>query len=121
MAAQTLGIIDFYWGGIKLDAEPGGEVTLGGVRNKPVIYGRRVAYASEMTQSEVSVTVPVEQGKSVLALIGTGPAEMQAHCDTGQVFTWNDAFLEGAPSFSGHEGGKLKLKLVAGEPQELMT
>ncbi len=121
MSEQTLGIIDLYWGGQKIDVEPGGEVTLGGLRNKPVVVGRKIRRAQEMLQSEVSVTSVVEAGVSVLQLLGTSEAEMQVHCDTGQVFTWESAFIEGAPNFSGQDGGKLKIKLVAGEPQELMT
>jgi len=37
------------------------------------------------------------------------------------VFTWEEAFIEGAPGFTGGEGGKLEIKLVAGEPQELVS
>jgi hypothetical protein len=120
MAAQTLGIIDLYWGGNKIPIEKGGTVKLGGLRNKPVIVGRQVRRSQEMLQTEVDVTSVVEAGVSVLALLGSGEAEMQIHCDTGQTFTWASAFIEGAPEFSGDEGGKLKIKLVAGEPQELM-
>jgi len=121
MAAQTLGIIDLFWGGQKIPIETGGKVTLGGLRNKPVVVGRQVRRAQEMLQSEVSVTSIVEAGVSVLQLLGTAAAEMQVHCDTGQVFTWEEAFIEGAPGFTGGEGGKLEIKLVAGEPQELVS
>ena len=121
MAAQTLGILELHWGGQPIPIESGGKVTLGGVRNKPVVVGRQVRRAQEMLQSEVSVTSVVQAGVSVLQLLGTAEAEMQVKCDTGQTFVWTTAFLEGAPGFSGGEGGKLELKLVAGEPQELMS
>lgn len=117
---QTLGIIDLYWGGQKIDIEKGGTVKLGGVRNKPVIVGRKVMRAQEMLESEVDVTSVVEAGVSVLGLLGTSEAEMQVKCDTGQTFVWDSAFIEGAPEFSGDEGGKLKIKLVGGEAQELL-
>ena len=120
MAAQTLGILELYWGGQQIPIEAGGKVTLGGVRNKPVVVGRQVRRAQEMLQSEVSVTSVVQAGVSVLQLLGTAEAEMQVKCDTGQTFVWTTAFLEGAPGFSGGEGGKLELKLAAGEPQELL-
>ena len=119
MAAQTLGIIALYWGGQPIPIESGGKVTLGGVRNKPVVVGRQVRRAQEMLQSEVSVTSVVQAGQDVLGLLGTAEAEMQIECDTGQTFVWTTAFLEGAPGFSGGEGGKLEIKLVAGEPQQL--
>lgn len=121
MAAQTLGIIDLYWGGNKIPIEPGGKVTLGGVRNVAVIVGRQVRRAQKMMQSEVSVTSVVQAGQDVLALLGTAEAEMQVHCDTEQVFIWQSAFIEEAPGFTGGEGGKLEIKLVAGEPQILVN
>ncbi len=119
MAAQTLGIFELYWGGKAIPIESGGKVTVGGVRNKPVIVGRQVRRAQEMVQSEVSVTSVVQAGQDVLGLLGTAEAEMQVICDTGQTFVWTTAFLEGAPGFTGGEGGKLEIKLVAGEPQQL--
>ena len=120
MAAQTLGILELYWGGQQIPIEAGGKVTLGGVRNKPVVVGRQIRRAQEMLQSEVSVTTVVQAGVSVLQLLGAAEAEMQVKCDTGQTFVWTTAFLEGAPGFSGGEGGKLELKLAGGEPQELL-
>ena len=119
MAAQTLGILELYWGGQQIPIEAGGKVTLGGVRNKPVVVGRQVRRAQEMLQSEVSVTSVVQAGQDVLGLINTPEQELQVKCDTGQIFVWSTAFLEGAPGFSGGEGGKLELKFVAGEPDQL--
>ena len=119
MAAQTLGILELYWGGQPIPIEAGGKVTVGGVRNKPVVVGRQVRRAQEMLQSEVSVTSVVQAGQDVLGLINTPEQELQVKCDTGQIFVWSTAFLEGAPGFSGGEGGKLELKFVAGEPDQL--
>jgi hypothetical protein len=117
--AQTLGIIDVYWNGAKLDNEPGGTVKLGGVRNKSVIYSRKVGNAQMMMESEINVTVPIEAGVRVTDTFSTGTGELQVHCDTGQIFSWDEAFLTDPLDFSAGDGGKLKLTFKAGEPVEV--
>jgi hypothetical protein len=116
---QTLGIVDIYFNGVKLDNEPGGTVKLGGVRNKEVIFSRKVGRAQMMVASEISVTVPVEAGQRVTDTFSTDEGELQVHCDTGQIFSWDEAFLTEALEFSAGDGGKLKLNFKGGEPIEL--
>jgi hypothetical protein len=116
---QTLGIIDIFWGGRKLDNEPGGTVKLGGVRNKEVIFSRKVGRAQMMMASEISVTVPIEAGQRVSDTFTTEENELQVHCDSGQIFSWDEAFLTETLEFTAGEGGKLKLTFKGGEPIEL--
>ncbi len=116
--AQTLGLIDIFWNGVKLDNEPGGRVKLGGLRNTEVIYTTKVGRAQKMFASEIECTVPVEAGQRVTDSYGIGEGELQVHCDTGQIFSWDDAFLTDALEFTAGEGGKLKLMFKGGIPVE---
>lgn len=117
---QTLGLIDLYWQGNKIDVEEGGTVTLGGVRNKPIVVGRQVMRAQQMMQSEIEVRTVVKAGQSITDLLGTTEGELQVKCDTGQTLVWDVAFLTETPKMTAGEGGKVELKFVAGTPQELL-
>lgn len=117
---QSLGIVDIYWNGSKLDNEPGASVTLGGVVNAPVIASRKVLRAQKMTMGEVTCSVPVEEGQRVTDSYGNGTGELQVKCDTGQIFLWEDAFLVDPRKFTANgDGGKLALKWNCGTPVEL--
>ena len=115
----ALGIIDIYWNGNKVPNEPGGTVKLGGVRNKSVTFSRSVAPAGAMMPSEISCTAVIQTGDRVTDTYGTAPGELQVQCDTGQIFTWPDAFIVDSVEFAAGEGGKLKLKWEAGTATEL--
>ena len=118
---QTLGIIDIFWNGAKLDNEPGGTVTLGGVKNTTVIYSRKVGRAQKMVASEIMCRIPIEAGQRVTDAFSAGDeGELQVQCDTGQTFVWDDAFLIDALKFTGDgTGGKLELKWNGATPLEL--
>jgi hypothetical protein len=115
----ALGIIDIFWNGNKVPNEPGGTVKLGGVRNKEVIFSRSVAAAGAMMASEISCNAIIQTGDRVTDNYGTGTGELQVHCDTGQIFSWDDAFIVEAIEFTAGEGGNLKLMWRAGTPTEV--
>ncbi len=119
--AQTLGLINVIWRGQKLSIEKGGTVKLGGLLQKKVITGQQVDYANEMTASEVNVTARVQRGTSIIALFAPGQGELQVECDTGQTYTWPDAFIADQPSFTAGDGGKLKVKWEAGAATEVLN
>ncbi len=115
----ALGIIDIFWNGSKVPNEPGGTVTLGGVRNKAVMFSRSVAPAGAMMESKIACTAVIQTGDRITDNYGTGQGELQVQCDTGQIFAWPDAFIVEAVEFTAGEGGKLKLTWSAGIPTEL--
>jgi len=118
---QVLGIIDIYWRGRNIPVEKGAKLRLGGIKNNAVTYGRGVGRAQEYQGSEITATTHAERGQSILDLLDPGEGELQAVCDTGQTYVWDDAFLEGdRPEATGGEGGKIDLKWAAGEPQEII-
>lgn len=120
--AQTLGLIDLSWKARKLDIERGAKLKLGGMKNNPVIRGRKVDRAQEFEASEVTATIALERGQKLLEVIGDGSeGELIARTDTGHTYTFPDAFLTNRPEMTGGEGGKIELMWAAGEVEELLN
>lgn len=119
--AQVLGIMDLVWKGQKLDIEKGGKLMLGGIKNNAVTYGRQVGRAQEFVASEVTAVIPLKRGQRIGDVFGLGEGELQVICDTGQSYSWPDAFLTNRPDMTGGEGGKIELKFAAGEAEEVIN
>lgn len=120
MSAQSLGIVDITWNGVKLPIEKGATFKQGGLINKSVIAGRQVFYSQEWSAAAVKATTPLTKGQSIDAIINASPAELQFTCDTGQTFVMTSAFLTGQLEVTGGEGGKLTLTWEGDEAQELI-
>lgn len=118
--AQVLGIIDIAWRGRNVPIEKGAKLKLGGLKNNPVIYGRRVGRAQEFMQSEIEAVTVLERGQRARDLYDVGEGELQVICDTGQTYVFPDAFLSEQIEMTGGEGGKLPLKWAAGEFEEIL-
>jgi Phage tail tube protein len=118
--AQVLGIVDIVWQGRNIPVEKGAKLKLGGIKNKEVVYGRRVGRAQEFMASEISATTHLERGQRLTDLVNLGEGELQVLCDTGQSFVFPDAFLKDEQEMTGGEGGKIELKWAAGDFQEIM-
>ncbi len=118
--AQVLGIVDIIWRGANIPVEKGAKVKLGGIVNKPVTYGRKVAPAQEFMASEIEAVTAYERGQSLTDLYQVGQGELQVQCDTGQVFSFPDAFLVDQREFTGGEGGKISLKWAGGNYEEVV-
>ncbi|MCP4562014.1 MAG: hypothetical protein GY873_08770 [Bosea sp.] len=117
---QVLGIVDIIWRGQNIPVEKGAKLTLGGIVNTAVVYGRKVGRAQSFEASEVEAVTALERGQKFKERYGNpGEGELQVQCDTGQTFTWPDAFLVDRREMTGGEGGKVPLKWNAGEPEEI--
>lgn len=119
--AQTLGIIDIEWRGVKIAVEKGASLELGGLMQKEVIAGRQVHFANEMTASKVTAMFPLRRGDSLLAIWAPGQGPLQVLCDTGQTYAWDDAFLTNRPKATSGDGGKVEGIWAGGEPSELIS
>lgn len=115
---QVFGIAEIYWGGTYIPPEPGASIKLGGLVNKRVVAGAQVFFAREMVPSEVDFTTVLQAGQSLTGTFGTEPAEVQVHCDSGQIYVLPVGFREGDISFTSGEGGKVKVKFAGGAMQE---
>ena len=119
---QVLGIVDIIWKGRNIPVEKGAKLRLGGIKNNAVTFGRRVGRAREFQGSEITATTHLQKGQSWGDIWSDEEGELQVQCDTGQTFTWHDAFLEGdIPSLTAGEGGKAELKWVGGDYQEVLS
>ncbi len=118
---KTLGIVDATWRQQTLDVQKGSKLKLGGIKNNLVKTGRRAHRAEEFEESEVTVTVPFKAGMSMIDLFSSEEGELIVKCDTGQTYSWPDAFLVNRPDITGGEGGAVELKWNAGEPEELVN
>lgn len=117
--AQVLGIVDILWQGRNIPVEKGAKLKLGGITNNAVVYGQRVGRAQEFKGSEVEAVTALERGQKFKELYGVGAGELQVQCDTGQTFTFPDAFLTDQRELTGGEGGKIPLKWSAGDYEEI--
>lgn len=118
--AQVLGIADIAWRGRNIPVEKGAKLKLGGLKNNPVVYGRRVGRAQEFMQSEIEAVTVLERGQRFRDLYDVGEGELQVICDTGQTYVFPDAFLSEQIEMTAGEGGKLTLKWAAGEFEEIL-
>lgn len=120
---QVLGIIDIVWLGRNVPVEKGAKLRLGGIKNNAVTYGRKVARSAEFQGSEVSAKTHLEKGARWRDQYSSEvEGELQVICDTGQTYTFPDAFLEGdIPSLTGGEGGSIELKWAAGDYLEIVA
>ena len=118
--AQVLGIVDIIWRGRNIPVEKGAKIKVGGIKNNAVTYGRKVARAQEFEGSEVTATTNLEKGQRYGNLWDAGEGELQVVCDTGQTFTFNDAFLTDHPDITGGDGGKIELKWAGSAPEEVL-
>lgn len=119
--AQTLGIVDIVWKGKRIPCEKGAKFKNGGIKNNPVILGRRVDRSEEFQAGEVSCTTALLRGQRMSDLFSLGEGELQVLCDTGQSYTWSDAFMMEPLEVTGGEGGKIEMKWVVGEAEELLN
>lgn len=119
--AQTLGIIDIVWKGRNVPVEKGAKLKLGGLKNNAVVYGRRVGRAQEYEASEVEAVTALERGQRISDLYTSEEGELQVQCDTGQTYTFPDAFLTENREMTGGEGGKITLKWSAGDYEEIVA
>lgn len=120
--AETLGIVDVVWRGQNIDAERGAKFKLPGIKLNPVVTGRNVHSSGEYEAGEVTATIPLKRGQKLGDVIGTTrTGELQYVCDSGQSYTAPEAFLTNRPEMTGGEGGKIELKWVFGECEELLN
>ena len=118
--AKVLGIVDIIWRGRNIPVEKGAKIKIGGIKNNPVTYGRKVARAQEFEGSEVTATTNLEQDQRYGSLWSAGEGELQVVCDTGQTYILADAFLTDIPEITGGEGGKIELKWAGSAPEEVL-
>lgn len=118
--AQVLGITDIIWRGQNIPVEKGSTVKLGGIKGMPVVTGRRVDEAREFEASEIKGTFALRRGMSLLAIFAPGQAGLEVLCDTGQSYSWTDAFVTNRPEATSGEGGKVEIIWAAGEPNEVV-
>ncbi|WP_431281660.1 phage tail tube protein [Humitalea sp. 24SJ18S-53] len=119
--AQTLGIIDIIWRNKRYKVDKGAKLKLGGMKGVPVERARSMDHAQAFEGSEVTATIQLERGMSLLDVCNPPTGELQALCDTGQTYNFAEAFLSNRPEATGGEGGKIELKWLAGEPEELLN
>lgn len=118
---QTLGIIDIVWKGRNIPVEKGAKLKLGGMKNNGVVYGRKVGRAQEFEGSEIEAVTALERGQRMSELYTAEEGELQVQCDTGQTYTFPDAFLTDNREMTGGEGGKIPLKWMASDYEEIVS
>jgi hypothetical protein len=117
----VLGLIQLNWRGQDVPIEKGGKVKLGGIMQKPVVTGQTVDPASEYEGSEINAVTKMSTGMDVVALFASGQGPLVIKCDTGQTYSWPDAFLGVLAEFTAGDGGKIPLKFHGGTPTQVIA
>ncbi len=119
---QPLGIVDLVWKGRGIPFSPdSGKIKLGGMKNTAIPYGRQVGRAITFEPSEIEVKTVLEKGQSVSELYGLEEGELVVLCDTGQTYTFREAFLIDSITLTANKGGEITLKFAAGTWQEVVA
>ena len=118
---QTLGVLDMVWGGEALDSEKGGKLKLGGWKQNATVTQGKVFYTREYEASEITFTTVLKLLQRIFDIFSPGTKELQVNCDTGQSFTFGDAFVSNRPEMTAGEGGKIEVKIMAGAYEELLN
>jgi hypothetical protein len=119
--AQALGVVDIIWRGVTIPITPEtGKIKLGGDKNTPVTAGRKVHRAVTFEPSEIEGTTVLLRGQSIADFGGVGEGDLVVICDTGQTYTFPDAFLTEPLSLAANKGGEIALKWTAGQWQETL-
>lgn len=106
IANDVIGIVAIYVGTQQMDCVEGSSIQLPGRKNNRVLTGMKTRRAGAYEGGIVKATPVVGTGDNVTSMFDTvrrGP--MQVVCDTGQVFSISDAFLEQKPTTTDN-GGK---------------
>jgi hypothetical protein len=118
---QTVGILDIYWNGAKIEAEKGATLKLSGYKNNAVNAGRKTHRAQEWMAGEAKCTTVLRAGDALTAYLPGAEGELQVKCDTGQVYTSPDAFIVDVPTVTGGEGGKVQITWNFSTYEELVS
>ena len=103
--AASIGIIELWWKGTKYAVIKGASLKLPGVKNNDQPAGYELVRSQEFQAGSVRATVLIKAGMSLAALNAGAEAELQVKADTGQIWTFPDAFITENPELSD-DGGK---------------
>lgn len=111
MSSQVLGIVDFYWGGQKIAIKDDGTFARGGMVNTTQVVGRKIKRSQKMVAFTATITAVLEKGVPMSSLFPGDEAEVQIHCDTGQIFISPAAFVveDQEVSWGGNSGIKVTI------------
>lgn len=116
---MLLGIIEAIWQGTPVPLKPGSTFNLGGVTSEPQVVGTDIDFSNSMKASEVNLKVAIEKGMSITGTFPAGAAgELQIQCDSGQIFTWENAFRSGTIDITTGDSSEANVKFAGGTPLE---
>ena len=116
---MLLGIIEAIWQGTPLPLKPGSTFNLGGLSSKPQPVGQNIDFSNSMEPSDIKLKVAIQRGFSVTGTFPRGaPGELQIQCDSGQIFTWENAFVSGTINITTGDSSEAEVSFATGTPLE---
>jgi hypothetical protein len=116
---MLFGVMESSWLGNDVPLKPGSTFTLGGMSSKPQVVGGTVDFSNAMEASEVKLKVPVQKGVPITTTYVRGVAgELQVRCDSGQTFTWENAFITGVIPVTSGDSSEMEITFGGGTPLE---
>lgn len=119
--AQFLGRAKIQANGTVIDSAPGATLDLGGIANKPVVFGSRVGRVEEFKNSTITLETGVEAGRSLDELQNLKDATVIFECDTGQQYIVRNAFRGETLNMKDGDGGNLAVQIYGDPAEELMA
>ena len=117
--AQSVGILRIWWKGVKYDCTKGSSIRLPTYQNVTQVAGDTAHRSENFQPGEVKATPLLLKGQSLAAFNPGSEGELQVQADTGQVWTFPDAFLLSAPTMTD-DGGKMPVTWNSSTYTELL-
>lgn len=117
---MLLGIIEAIWGGTPIPLKPNSTFDLGGLVSKPQVVGSRVDFSNSIEPSEIKLKVAFQKGDKPLSMFPPGvQRELQIHCDSGQIFVYENAVRSGKLPVTSGDNSEIEVTFAAGTPLEM--
>lgn len=104
--AQALGILKIWWQGQQYACQQGSSLKLPGMKNTTIVAGYSAHRAQSFSPAEIKATPLLLKGMTMAEFTPGSEGELQVQADTGQTWTFPDAYILDAPSVSDG-GGKM--------------
>ncbi|MBY4640286.1 phage tail tube protein [Gluconacetobacter entanii] len=120
MAGSTVGIFTVWWKGLKIEMKTGSTLRLPGNQNKTETAGGTGFRYQQYQVGQFKGTAILPKGTSLAAFQPDVEDELQVMADTGQQWSFPDAYLLDAPDLADN-GGNMPLTWNMNTYKELLS
>ncbi len=116
---QKLGVVKVALDGEPLDIAPGAKFTPHGFSRSVVEGDLSIGFAQKREPAMVECEINFSTATNLRRLADTDNATIAFETDTGQSFVMRNAWLEALPAVTAGQGGKVPLKFLSDQAEEV--